>query len=158
MRKNSNNRMNEVLKLENQLCFPVYAASRLIVQAYGPHLKKIGITYPQYIVLLVLWEEDGQTLKEIGSRLLLDSGTLTPVLKKLEQEGFILRRRSKNDERVVHSLLTDRGRRLKADAFEMAQNVFCESGLSNQDVTFFKAAVDRLLNLLVKSGLKKLDA
>ncbi len=107
---------NEALKLKNQLCFPLYAAARKIVNAYQPHLKPLGLTYTQYIVFLVLWEEDGLTVSEIGDRLLLDSGTITPLLKKLEEMGYLERRRSSLDERSVEIFLTDPGRALKEKA------------------------------------------
>lgn len=123
-------RMNEqVVKLEQQLCFPLYAASRLIVQAYGPHLKKLGITYPQYLVLMVLWEEDGACVKEIGTRLFLDSGTLTPLLKKMQAQGLIRRVRSQLDDRTVLNFLTESGYALKPLAVEMADQLCRELDL-----------------------------
>src|SRR4051812_33126791 len=94
---------DEFLKLGNQLCFPLYAASRLVVQAYGPLLEQLGLTYPQYLVLLILWERDGATVREIGEQLYLDSGTLTPVLKRLGQAGLVKRVRSATDERNVEN-------------------------------------------------------
>jgi len=94
------------LKLDHQLCFPLYAASRLVVKHYKPLLDPLGLTYTQYITLLALWEEDHQTVTAIGDRLYLDSGTLTPVLKKLEQQGLITRTRRLEDERSVLISLT----------------------------------------------------
>ena len=88
---------NEALKLDSQLCFPLYAASRKIIGAYTPLLKPLGITYTQYIVFMVLWEQDGITVGDLGSRLRLDSGTLTPVLKKMEAMGYLIRERSQKD-------------------------------------------------------------
>ncbi|HAJ66108.1 MAG TPA: MarR family transcriptional regulator, partial [Clostridiales bacterium] len=96
----------EALKLDNQLCFPLYAAARKVTGLYAPYLKELGLTYTQYIVLLVLWERDGLSLGEIGERLSLDSGTLTPLCKKLETAGLITRRRSEQDERSVRITLT----------------------------------------------------
>jgi DNA-binding MarR family transcriptional regulator len=91
----------ELLKLDNQLCFSIYAASRAITRAYRPILDEFGLTYPQYLVLLILWEQDGLAVNEIGSLLYLDSGTLTPLLKRMESAGFIERRRGKLDERTT---------------------------------------------------------
>ncbi len=104
------------LRLRNQLCFPLYAASRKVVSAYTPLLKPLGITYTQYIVFMVLWEKRETTVRELGQTLLLDSGTLTPVLKKLESEGYITRRRDGADERVVTVRITDAGMALREKA------------------------------------------
>ena len=90
----------EQLKLENQLCFPVYAASRLITREYQPFLDKLEITYPQYLVLMILWEEDGMPVNDIARKLILNTNTITPLLKRMEQQGIIRRRRSGKDERV----------------------------------------------------------
>nr|MCR5610478.1 MarR family transcriptional regulator [Clostridiales bacterium] len=91
----------EAMKLANQLCFPLYAAARHVTGLYTPVLKPLGLTYTQYIVFLVLWEKDGQPVGEIGEKLLLDNGTLSPLLKKMEQAGYVRRERSREDERVV---------------------------------------------------------
>ena len=106
----------DALKLEKQICFPLYAASREVTKLYHPMLTDLNLTYTQYIVMMVLWETDPITEKEMGKRLHLDSGTLTPVLKSLEAKGFISRSRSKEDERVVIVDLTDTGRSLKDKA------------------------------------------
>ena len=97
----------EAMKLEYQLCFPLYAASRHIISQYTPWLKPLGLTYTQYIVFLVLWEKDGITVGEICEKLMLDNGTLSPLLKKMEQAGYIRRLRSEQHDRVVHVRLTD---------------------------------------------------
>ncbi len=107
---------NEALKLRNQLCFPLYAAARRVTGVYTPYLKPLGLTYTQYIVFLVLWEEDHLPVSEIGDRLLLDSGTLTPLLKKMEAQGYLTRTRSKLDERSVIVSLTEKGRALREKA------------------------------------------
>ena len=107
---------DEALKLKNQLCFPLYAAARKITSAYTPALKPLGLTYTQYIVMLVLWEEDCQSVSSICEKLKLDSGTITPLLKKLEAEGLVERCRCKDDERCVRILLTEAGRGLKEKA------------------------------------------
>ena len=106
---------NEALKLKNQLCFPLYAAARRVTGVYTPYLKPLGLTYTQYIVFMVLWEQDGLQVSEIGEKLLLDSGTLTPLLKKMEVQGYLTRTRSKLDERSVIVTLTEKGKALKEE-------------------------------------------
>ena len=106
----------EAMKLKNQLCFPLYAAARNVTNLYTPLLQPLGLTYTQYLVFLVLWERDGITVGEIGEKLMLDNGTLSPLLKKLQQAGYIERRRSAEDERVVLITLTDKGRELQLQA------------------------------------------
>ncbi len=108
-----------LLKLENQLCFPLYATSRMITRLYQPLLEKLGITYPQYIVLLVLWESGIVSVKEIGQKLLLNTNTLTPLLKRMAEMGLVERSRSQMDERIVLVALTDKGRKLKDEALEI---------------------------------------
>ena len=107
---------HEAMKLANQLCFPLYAAARNVTGLYTPWLKPLGLTYTQYIALLVLWEQDGQTVGEIGEKLMLDNGTLSPLLKKMEQAGLVQRQRSREDERVVVVSLTEAGRALREKA------------------------------------------
>ena len=107
---------DELLKLDNQLCFPLYAASKEIIRRYKPILDELDITYTQYIVLLVLWEEDNILVKDLGSRLYLDSGTLTPLLRKLESKGYISRTKGKDDEREIHIFLTEKGKEIKQEA------------------------------------------
>ena len=107
------------LRLENQLCFPLYAASRKIVNLYTPYFKPLGITYTQYIVLMVLWAQDGVSVRSLGERLYLDSGTLTPLLKKMESSGLVRRERSKEDERVTRIYLTGAGRALHEKCLEI---------------------------------------
>ena len=106
----------EALKLENQLCFPLYACAKEIVRRYKPFLDKVDLTYTQYIVMMVLWEKKRTTVKELGECLYLDSGTLTPVLKKLEVKGFLTRERSKEDERSLNVEITAEGEALKEPA------------------------------------------
>ena len=106
----------DVLKLENQLCFPLYAASREIIKQYRPHLDGLGLTYTQYVTMMVFWEHKKLSVKELGKKLFLDSGTLTPVLKSLEAKGFVKRYRSKEDERVLTVEITDKGLALKDKA------------------------------------------
>ena len=106
-------KLDEGLKLDNQLCFPLYAAARKVVGAYTPFLKPLGLTYTQYIVFMVLWENDDLTVGEFGKKLMLDNGTLTPLLKKMEEAGHLTRKRSEKDERVVTVSLTEEGKEMK---------------------------------------------
>ncbi len=114
---------HEAMKLTNQLCFPLYAAARNVTGLYTPWLKPLGLTYTQYIVLLVLWEKDGISVTEIGDRLMLDNGTLSPLLKKLEQAGYVSRQRNREDERVVVVTLTDAGKALQEKAKDVPLQV-----------------------------------
>ena len=113
----------DVLKLENQLCFPLYACSKEIVRKYKPFLDEIDLTYTQYITMMVMWAEKKISVRDMGKRLYLDSGTLTPVLKSLESKGYIRRYRSTEDERVLIVELTEEGSRLKNEAVEVPQQV-----------------------------------
>ena len=113
----------EAMKLANQMCFPLYAAARNVTGLYTPYLKPLGLTYTQYIVFLVLWEKDGVPVSEIGEKLMLDNGTLSPLLKKMEQAGYVTRRRSAEDDRVVLITLTEKGRVLQEAAKDIPQNV-----------------------------------
>ena len=113
----------EAMKLANQLCFPLYAAARHVTGLYTPVLKPLGLTYTQYIVFLVLWEKNGLTVGEIGEKLLLDNGTLSPLLKKMEKAGYVKRQRSREDERVVVITLTEEGRILQEKAKDVPAKV-----------------------------------
>ena len=113
----------EAMKLANQMCFPLYAAARNVTSLYTPYLKPLGLTYTQYIVFLVLWEKDGVPVSEIGEKLMLDNGTLSPLLKKMEQAGYVTRRRSAEDDRVVLITLTEKGRVLQEEAKDIPRNV-----------------------------------
>ena len=106
----------DALLLENQLCFPLYACSREVIKRYRPYLEELGLTYTQYVVLMVIWEEKTISVRDLGKRLFLDSGTLTPVLKTLEKAGFITRQRSKLDERVLMVTITEEGVALRDKA------------------------------------------
>ena len=114
---------HEAMKLANQLCFPLYAASRNVISLYTPWLKPLGLTYTQYLVFLVLWEKDGITVGELCSKLMLDNGTLSPLLKKMQQAGYVERKRSGEDERVVVITLTEAGRSLQEKAKEILGKV-----------------------------------
>ena len=109
----------DALKLENQLCFPLYACSKEIVRRYKPYLDEIDLTYTQYIAMMVLWEHGRINVKDMGALLYLDSGTLTPVLKKLEQKGYLTRERDHADERVLNVTITEAGEQLKEQAFAL---------------------------------------
>ena len=113
----------EALKLENQLCFPLYACAREVVKRYKPFLDDIDLTYTQYVTMMVLWEAGETTSKAIGERLHLDSGTLTPVIKKLEEKGLVTRRRAPEDERNLEVAITDAGRALREQAVDIPAQV-----------------------------------
>ena len=116
-----------VLALENQFCFALYSASHAMTKTYKPLLDRLGLTYPQYLVMLVLWEQDAVLVKDIGARLFLDSGTLTPLLKRLEAGGLLERRRDPHDERQVRISLTEAGRALRTEAQAIPEQVLCAS-------------------------------
>ncbi len=113
------------LLLENQLCFPLYACARKIVAAYNPFLKELGLTYPQYITMMVLWENNKVAMRDLGKRLYLDSGTLTPVLKKLEAMGYLKRYRNPEDERILMVSITDEGKALQQEAENIPYQMGC---------------------------------
>jgi DNA-binding MarR family transcriptional regulator len=121
------------LSLARQLCFALYSASRAVTRAYAPLLAPLGLTYPQYVVFLALWERDGQPVHELGTCLGLDSGTLTPLLKRLEQRGLIERRRDHEDERVVKIFLTADGKALRAKAKKIPQQLAAKAGYDVAD-------------------------
>jgi len=114
--------------LDEQLCFALYSASRALTRAYAPLLEPLGLTYPQYLVLLVLWERDGVPVNQLGERLALDSGTLTPLLKRLAAQGLVERRRGEDDERVVRIHLTAAGRALRSKARKVPMELACRAG------------------------------
>ena len=120
--------LRDPLHLDEQLCFALYSASRAVTRAYAPLLAPLGLTYPQYLVLLVLWERDGLPVRDLGERLALDSGTLTPLLKRLEHQGLVERRRGEDDERVVRIHLTAAGRALRRKARKVPTELACRAG------------------------------
>ncbi|MBQ7446075.1 MAG: MarR family transcriptional regulator [Clostridia bacterium] len=136
----------ETLKLSNQLCFPLYAAARSVINLYTPYLKPLGLTYTQYIVFLVLWEKKSVTVSELCETLMLDNGTLTPLLKKLQTEGYIERRRSEKDDRVVVISLTEEGADLKARAAEIPFGVGVCIGLEPEKAQMLYELLYELLN------------
>lgn len=133
------------IKLENQLCFPLYALSREIIKLYKPFLEKFDLTYTQYIAMLVLWEEEKITFKCLGKKLHLDSGTLTPVLKKLEANDLIKKYRSTEDDRIVIVELTEKGLKLKNEILEVPEKMYFASGLNIEEVKDLKGILDKVL-------------
>ena len=134
----------EQLLLKNQLCFPLYACSRKIVNAYTPYLKPLGLTYTQYIVFMVLWEKEEVNVGQLGSILHLDAGTLTPLLKHLEKDGYITRERSKPDERITVIKITDKGNELKEKCKDIPLN------LASKSTDLNKEEAEQLYRLLYK--------
>lgn len=132
------------LRLADQLCFSLYAASRAVTAAYAPLLAPLGLTYPQYLVMLVLWETDGASVKQIGEALMLDSGTLTPLLKRLETQGLVRRSRSTTDERVVEIHLTPQGKRLQQKARAVPEKVATCLGASMKDIVRLRTELHAL--------------
>ena len=133
-----------LLKLDSQLCFAVYGAAQAFTATYKPLLEPLGLTYPQYLTMLVLWAEDGLTVSAIGDRLGLDSGTLTPLLKRLEAAGLIDRTRDADDERQVLIDLTPAGRSLKQKAKAIPARLLCASGMSLAEIKGLHAALGKL--------------
>ena len=138
----------EQLLLQNQLCFPLYACARKIVAQYTPYLKPLGLTYTQYIVFMVLWEKESVTAGQLGSILHLDAGTLTPLLKHLEKDGYVTRQRSKKDERITNITITKKGNELK----EKCKNIPLELAANNETSgsTLTQAEAKKLYQLLYK--------
>lgn len=136
------------IKLDNQVCFSLYAASREIIKLYKPFLDKYNLTYTQYVAMLVLWEDEKSTVKEIGKRLHLDSGTLTPLLKKIECMGLVKRYRDVNDDRVVIVELTDDGRALKEKVLEVPKEIACKVDMPKDELIELKIRLDSLLKAI----------
>lgn len=145
----------ENLKLDHQLCFALYAATHALTRAYRGALNKSGLTYTQYLVMLVLWEKNGISVSSIGRRLELDSATLTPMLKRLEAAGFIIRSRSSQDERVVEVSLTKTGVELQAEIAKVQQGVECQTGLCDEEFAKLKDSLNRLADNMAKNTSQK---
>lgn len=150
----SRNKMGyEQLKLENQLCFPVYAASRLITREYKPLLDELGITYPQYLVLLILWDQDNVPVNDIAKKLILNTNTITPLLKRMESEGLLSRKRSHEDERKVIVGLTEKGKALQKEASKipgkLAEQLIKEP-IQISDLLKLKEDLEAIIDLLQK--------
>jgi MarR family transcriptional regulator, organic hydroperoxide resistance regulator len=141
-------------RLDNQLCFAIYAAAHTFAQAYKPFLEPQGLTYPQYLVLLELWERDEQTVKQLGEPLFLDSGTLTPMLKRMEAAGWITRRRDAVDERAVRISLTEKGCVFRDKAREIPAAMMCASGLDMAGLGALRNKIKRVANELRGNSAK----
>jgi DNA-binding MarR family transcriptional regulator len=145
----------EQLKLENQLCFPVYAASRLITREYQPYLDKLGITYPQYLVLMVLWEHGPLSVKEISSKLILNTNTLTPLLKRMMNLGIVTRKRSEEDERKVIVALTEKGESMQHEAAEIPEKLLTgllSEGMEVNDIIDLRNRLNAIIKYLSDKG------
>lgn len=140
----------DALRLENQLCFPLYACSKEIVKAYKPYLDELDLTYTQYITMMVMWEYKELRVKEVGKYLYLDSGTLTPLLKRLEEKGYITRRRSEKDERDLIVMITEKGEELKEKAADVPQKVGKCVGIEPQKAQTLYALLYEILGKLTE--------
>lgn len=139
------------MSLENQLCFSLYSTSMAITRAYKPVLDELGLTYPQYLVLLVLWDEDGRTVGQIAERLALESSTITPLVKRLEAAGLVVRKRDDADERRVFVHLTDQGRALETDCGRLAATLIEKSGMPLKQLSEVNSRVKELRTALAHS-------
>lgn len=137
--------MKKQLCLDNQLCFPLYACARKVTGLYTPFFKPLGITYTQYIVFLALWEKDDVSVSDLCARLYLDSGTLTPLLKKMEQDGYINRTRSASDERIVRITLTEKGREMEERAADIPMQVGSCIPLDPEEAVTLYALLSKIL-------------
>lgn len=135
------------LKLKNQLCFPLYACSKEVVRKYKPFLDELDLTYTQYITMMVMWEHNEISVKELGENLFLDSGTLTPVVKTLETKNYVTRERSKDDERILVVKITEDGMKLREKAVEVPQKIASCIKISNEEAV----QLYRLLNKILKN-------
>lgn len=136
------------LKLENQLCFPIYACAREIAKAYTPFLDEIDLTYTQYVTMMVMWEKENISFKELGKKLFLDSGTLTPVIKNLEKKGFVSKQRDSLDERNVIVSITDSGKALREKAKDIPSKMLCAYKLSEDEGKELYSLIYKLLNVI----------
>lgn len=143
--------MNEKLLLSNQLCFLFYQIDREIISGYRPFLKELDLTYPQYLVMLVLWEEDQATVGRLCSRLFLDSGTISPLLKRLEKAGFIERKRDSDDERIVNITLTKKGRALEKQALSVPESLVSCINIDPSEIPSLREQMKELLDK-IRSG------
>jgi DNA-binding MarR family transcriptional regulator len=141
-----------MLALDKQFCFALYSASLAMTKAYKPLLDNLGLTYPQYLAMLVLWQDDDLLVKDIGERLFLDSGTLTPLLKRLEAAGLVARTRDEKDERQVRITLTPEGRALKRRARTIPEQVMCASGQSAQALNALRNQLSLLRDSLTQAN------
>ena len=144
----ANRATNDLLKLDNQLCFALYAATRAMTRTYRERLEPLGLTYPQYLVLVVLWEADGLTVSELGNRLLLDSGTLTPLIKRLESAGLVTKQRRSTDEREVEVWLSPQGHQMQRAASLAREHVVCRLQMSETEIAALRAELIAMVERL----------
>lgn len=149
--------IDQLLRLDNQFCFALYSASLAMTKSYKPILESLGLTYPQYLVMLILWEQDDVPVKDIGERLFLDSGTLTPLLKRLESAGLIERKRDPADERQVRITLTKSGQVLKRKAREVPLQVLCASGQTPEVLAELRTVLSTIRNDLIRCATAESD-
>ena len=135
---------NELLKLKNQLCHPLYSASNALMRTYEPILKDLDLTYPQYLIMMSLWEEDGVQIKELSRTTLFDSGSLTPLIKKLSEKGFIVVSPSREDQRAKIISLTKKGEKLKTEALKVPELMMCQINLTASEFQSLKKLLDKL--------------
>ena len=147
----------ELLKLNNQVCFPLYACSKELIRQYGPHLKKLNLTYTQYIVMMVIWENETVSSRELSECLHLDYGTLTPVLKRLEAAGYLNKQRSEEDERLLTLSLTEKGRSLKEDAVSIPPAIAGCMGLTAEEFGALYALTYKALRHMESKNNSKED-
>ncbi len=143
------------LRLDNQLCFGLYAAANAIIRAYRPLLHELGVTYPQYLVLMALWEDDRRTVSQLGRGLMLDSGTLTPLLKRMEAAGLLERRRRTRDEREVEIALTEHGWALRDQAVLVRRDIVCQLGMSDAEVARLRVDLNQMISALQDSAAQR---
>lgn len=147
----TNNMQYDQLRLSNQLCFPLYAVSKEIIRQYKPFLDALDLTYTQYITMMAMWEHHELNVKELGELLYLDSGTLTPVLKKLETKGYVTRTRSKRDERNLIVTVTDEGLALRDRALDIPDHIAACMGLSMEEIGVLRTAIQNLMDTLSRN-------
>lgn len=141
------------IELSKQLCFPVYVTSRLIIREYQPHLEALGLTYPQYLVLMVLWQEDGLGVNEIAQKLFLNTNTITPLLKRMEKQSLLVRKRSSVDERKVQIVLTPAGKEMEQRALHIPEKLvgkLLDSDVDMGELRQLKQQLEGLIDLLAK--------
>ena len=141
-------KQDDIVPLERQLCFSVYSAAHAFTAAYKPLLEPFGLTYPQYLVMLALWQEDGVSVKEIGGRLHLDSGTLTPLLKRLQASGYVRRGRDPANERQLRVELTEVGQQLRWKVAEVRKSLVCSVGMTEEPIQALREQVDAMTEAL----------
>ncbi len=149
---------NSQLLLSNQVCFPIYSASRLITKAYKPYLTKLGITYPQYLVMMVLWENDNITINHISEKLRLNTNTLSPLLQRMEKQEILNRSRSEEDERSVIVRLTEKGIAMQKEAAtipDQLTNIFLNENVKLEDVLELKDILNKWIEILSKNNIKR---